>query len=262
MRVAVEPGIPCGKCEYCKSGRYNICPDILFLGTPPVSGAYREYLAYPAELLFPIPGSMSFAEGALIETLSVGMYAVELSELKKTDSVAVLGCGPVGLTTLKSVVAAGVQNIFITDLIEERLNFARKYKNVVAINASQKNPVEVIKELTKNRGVDIVFEATGAADTFRQSIEIVRIGGKVIWIGIPKEDYISIEGHIARRKEVVIKLVRRFKNQYKKAIQAVKSGKIVVKDMITHNFKLDDINKSFELVEKYADGVMKAIINM
>lgn len=262
MRVAVEPGIPCGQCEHCKAGRYNICPDVVFLGTPPVNGAYREYLSYPANFLHPMPDSMSFAEGALVETMVIGMYAVELSDLIIGEDIAILGCGPVGVVTLKAAKATGAGRIFITDLIDERLEFARKYDNVVVINAKKENPVEKIKELTKGRGVDVVFEAAGALDTFRQSVEAVRIGGRVIWIGIPSDDYVSIEGHIPRKKEVVLKFVRRFKHNYPRCINAVQSGNIVLKDMVTHEFKLQDVAKAFKLVENYRDGIMKAIINL
>ncbi len=260
MRVAIEPGIPCGQCEYCKSGRYNICPDVKFLGTPPISGAYCEYMAYPEEFLFPMPDSMSFEEGQLIETLSVGAYASELADLRLNSSVAILGCGPIGLVTLKSVMAGSPGQVFVTDLIDERLEFAQKYNNVITINASNENVIEKIKELTKGKGVDIVFEAAGALDSIRQSIEAVRIGGQIVWIGIPKEDSIAIDSHIARRKEVVIKTVRRFKHTYEKCIQQVASANIVVKDMITHRFKLEDVEKALKLVENYADGVMKAVI--
>ena len=120
-RVAVEPGIPCRQCKHCKEGRYNICPQVKFLGTPPVDGAYREYLPFPADLLYPIPEGMSFASAALIETLAVGMYAVELAEVKAGDDVAILGCGPIGMVTLKAAKAQRAGRIFVTDLIDERL---------------------------------------------------------------------------------------------------------------------------------------------
>jgi L-iditol 2-dehydrogenase len=259
-RVAIEPGISCGKCEYCKIGRPNICPNVKFLGTPPVNGAFVEYITYPSTHLFKLPDSISFSEGALIETLSVGMYSVEMSQLRFGDDIAILGCGPIGLVTLKVAVLAGVKRIFITDLIEERLRFAAKYKNVTTINVLKTNPIKAIREFTNGKGVDVVFEAAGSIDTFKQSIEICRIGGKVIWIGIPKENFISIDPHIARRKEIVIKFVRRAKHNYQKCIDMVSSGNIVLKDMITHKFKLKDIEKAFKLVENYSDGVMKAVI--
>jgi len=262
MRVAVEPGISCGHCEQCKKGRYNICKDVKFLGTPPVPGAYREYLAYPAKFLYPIPDSVSYAEGSLVETLSVGMYAVELAGLNVGDDIAIIGCGPIGLVTLESVKSAGAGRIFVTDIIDERLKFAKKYAADFTVNAKKENVIEKIKDLTGGRGVDIVFECASSVDTLKQSIEMVATGGKIIWIGIPPEDYVSIPVHTVRRKEIVIKAVRRFKHSYPKCINAIAGGKVSVKDMVTHNFQLEDITKAFSLVENYADGVIKAMINI
>lgn len=260
MRVAIEPGVPCGQCEHCRRGRYNICPNVKFLGTPPIQGAYREYIPYPADFLFPIPDSMSFEEGVLIETLSVGVHAADISGIKLGNSIAILGCGPIGLVTLKSIIVAGAGQVFVTDLIDERLKFAQKYKNVITINASKEDPVKRIKEETGGRGVDIVFEAAGAFDTVRQSVEVVRIGGEIVLIGIPDEDLVSVDPHILRRKELVIKALRRFVHNYPQSIKLVHSGNIIVKDITTHRFKLEEINKAFNLVENYDDGIMKAII--
>ena len=261
-RVAVEPGIPCGECEHCRSGRYNICPGIIFFGTPPNMGAYKEFAAWPAERLFPIPDSMSYAEGTLIETLAVGMYAASMPKSVRGCDAAVLGCGPVGLVTIKSLLALGVKRIFATDLIDNRLETARKQGNVLTVNASKKDPVGVIMKETGGRGVDLVFEAAGALDTYKQTVEAARIGGEAMWIGIPPEDYVSVEAHRLRRKELVIRAVRRFRDMYPKCIDAVKNGSIVLKDLVTHEFTLDEIEKPFKLVETYSDGIIKAIINI
>jgi L-iditol 2-dehydrogenase len=259
-RVAVEPGVPCGTCEHCRSGRYNICPDIKFMGTPPVNGGYAEYISWPADYTYKLPDSMSFAEGALVETLSVGMYSAGLAGLKDGETIAILGCGPVGIVTMKAALAAGVKRVFMTDLIDARLKFAEKHGGVTAINILKENPVAAIKDYTSGRGVDAVFEASGADDSFNQSIEIARIGGTVVWIGIPESDSVSINEHTARRKELVIKTTRRFKSVYGRCIEAVESGKIVLKDMVSHEFKLQDIQKAFRLVESRSDGVIKAMI--
>jgi len=179
MRVCIEPSIPCGKCEFCLTGRYNICPNVKFLGTPPISGAYREFMNYPAKFVYPLPANLSYEDGVLIETLSVGVYATKLAHLTPAQDIAILGCGPIGIVTLKSVLLTAPNRVFITDLIEERLNLVKKYKNVITINAKKENPVEKIKKLTNNRGVDTVFESAGSLDTIKQTVEIVRIGGKL-----------------------------------------------------------------------------------
>ena len=262
MAVAVEPGIPCRQCENCHKGKYNLCPNVEFLGTPPVQGAYREYIAYNPDFLFPLPSTMSFAEGALIETLAVGMYASELAGLQPGDDIAILGSGPVGLVTLKAARLRGVNRIFITDRIAERLSVAAAHKDVIAINITKENPAEVIREMTKGRGVDTVFEAAGALETVNQAVELACIGGKIVLIGIPAEDFVSFDSHINRRKELTHLALRRFRHMFPRCIQAVASGNIVLKDLITHNFSLEEIEKPFHLVENYQDGVVKAIINI
>lgn len=209
-----------------------------------------------------MPDSISYEEGALLEPLTVSMYAIELSELKPQDNIAILGCGPIGITTLRSAVNKGVNKIFVTDLMDSRLKLAKKHKNVTGINASKQDPVKTIKKLAKGQGVDVVFEAAGSFDTVNQSVELAKIGGKVIIIGIFPEDYVVTNHHVARRKELVIKFVRRSKYYYEECINLVASGEIIIKDMITHVFKLKDIQKAFNLLEGYKDGVMKAIIRI
>ncbi|MFH0807726.1 MAG: NAD(P)-dependent alcohol dehydrogenase, partial [Elusimicrobiota bacterium] len=260
-KVALEPGIFCGKCDFCKVNRPNLCRNMKFFGTPPVDGAFLEYIVHPAEMLFKLPKNMSYEEGALLEPLTVGLYAVELSGLKRGETAAILGAGTIGLCILKSAVLRGAKHIFVTDYLNYRLKVAKKHKNVVIINAKT-DIVKKIKAFTKGRGVDAVFEAAGSLDTFKQSVEIAAVGGRVIWTGIPDEDDIIINNHEARRKELVIKTVRRTKHQNEKAIKAVTSGKIKVKDMATHFFPLKDIKKAFQTAEKYKDGVIKAIVEL
>jgi len=260
-RVAIEPAISCGKCEFCLSHRPNICPNVKFFGTPPIAGAYVEYLVHPANLLFKLPENMDYIEGALLEPLTVGMYAVELAELNPHEEIVILGMGPIGLSILKSALYAGVKKIYAVDFIKERLKYAVKHPKVTTIDAS-KEPVKTLMKLTKNRGVDIVFEAAGKPEAVAESVAMARIGGRCIWVGIPEEDVVSFEPHIARRKELVIKMVRRTKHQNEKAIEIVGNGGIILKGMATHFFKLKDIKKGFELVEKYGDGVIKAVVVM
>ncbi|MCX5776803.1 MAG: NAD(P)-dependent alcohol dehydrogenase [Candidatus Firestonebacteria bacterium] len=260
-KVALEPAIFCEKCEFCKSGRENLCKQVKFFGTPPVDGTYQEYVLHPSKMLFKLPKNMSFEQGALLEPLTIGMYAVQLAELKRTDTIAILGSGPIGLSILKSALYQGVKKIFVTDYLAYRLKIAAKHKNVVVVNAGA-NPVKKIVALTKGRGVDAVFEAAGAPEAFAQSILIARTGGRVIWVGIPDGDDITINNHEARRKELVIKTVRRTKHQNEKAIHAVGKGMIEVRDMATHRFRLEEIAKAFRVVENYKDSVVKAIIEM
>ena len=125
-RVAVEPGHTCGKCEYCKSGRYNLCPDVIFLATPPYDGAFSEYLSYPADMVYKLPDSMDTVEGALLEPFCVGLHAVAQSEVKAGSCAVILGSGCIGLCTLLALNAQGIHKVFVVDILENRLKMAEK----------------------------------------------------------------------------------------------------------------------------------------
>lgn len=259
-KVAVEPGIPCGKCEYCRIGKYNICKDVLFCGTPPVNGAYQEYYCSPEHLAHRVPDEMSHGEGAMIEPLAVAVHAVDLVTVRPADSVVVIGCGPIGLTIIAVARAAGAGRIIASDLLEPRLQMAGNLGADVLVNARTQSLVDVVNELTEERGVDIAIEAAGAASTPQQMLDVAKCGGTVAWGGIPHEDFVEISPHEARRKELSLKFIRRFRHTYPRAIQLVRQGLVDVKSLITHSFALDDIESAFELVDKYEDGVIKAMI--
>ena len=262
MRVAVEPGIPCRRCPSCRMGHYNICSDVRFLGTPPIPGAYREYMSCPADFVFPLPSCLNYDEGAMIEPLAVAVHAVDLGNVQNGDSVAILGAGSIGLLTLQCAISAGASFSLATDLIPERLRLARKYGADIIIDSGEENTVQRIKKETGGQGVDIVFEAAGEPETFQESIHLARPGGTVILIGICREDMVSLDFQTARRKELVIKNVRRFRHVYKRAISLIAKGKVEVKSLITHRFNLSRLPEAFELMEGRQDGVIKAVIEI
>lgn len=262
MRVTIEPGIPCRRCPSCRTGHYNICPDIRFLGTPPIPGAYREYMSCPADFVFPLPSSLNYDEGAMIEPLAVAVHAVDLGNVRNGDNVAILGTGSIGLLTLQCAISAGASFSLATDLIPERLRLAEKYGANVTIDSGKENAVQRIKEETNDRGVDIVFETAGETETFQESIHIVRPGGTVVFIGICREDMISLDFQAARKKELTIKNIRRFRHTYRRAISLVARGKVEVKSLVTHRFNLSQLPEAFALAEGYRDGIIKAVIEM
>ncbi len=261
-RVAIEPGIPCWKCEFCKRGNYNLCLDMKFCGTFPTDGCYKEYFTHPVELLFPIPDNVSYGEGAMIEPLSISVHSVDLARIKAGARVAVLGAGSMGLTVLQMARVAGAGEIYVTDKLDPRLRMASKFGATEVINVSHGGAVEPIKDLTGGQGVDVVFEAAGAPETPWEAVEIAKPGGAVILIGIPEEDKISFAASPARRKGLTIRMIRRMKGTYPRSIDLVSKGMVDVSSLITHRFKLDQIEEAFDLVRNYRDGVVKAVIEL
>ncbi len=260
--VSVEPAIPCGVCEYCQHGHPNLCPDVRFCGTPPIDGVFAEYAVMPAENCFLLPEGFSPEEGALLEPLGIGIHTVDLSHLKVGETVAVLGAGPVGLLTAAVARVAGAGAVYMTEPQADRRAFALEYCADAVFNPEADDVVAAIMAATDGRGVDVAFEAAGAEETPDQAARIVRPGGKVIIVGIPSEDHMTMTASQVRRKGLTIKLVRRMKHTYPRAIRMIQNGLLDIAPLATHHFSLEQIHDAFELVAGYKDGVLRAMINI
>jgi L-iditol 2-dehydrogenase len=260
-RVALEPGVPCGKCEYCKKGRYNLCSDVKFMATPPIDGALVEYVVHPAEYVYNLPDNLSFAEGALIEPLAVGMHATRIAEVQSGDRVAILGSGPIGLVTMQAARAKGAAEAIAVDINDFRLNLAKKLGATHLINAKEEDVCQRIKELTNDEGVDIVFETAGTAITTQQTVEVVKKGGTVVLIGLGAQDVIPINTMKLIWNEIKVQCVQRYANVYDKAISLVSNGRIDLKSMITGEFSLDKTEEALVVADK-DDKAVKSVINL
>jgi L-iditol 2-dehydrogenase len=260
--VAVEPAIQCGECESCLHGHPNLCPDVRFCGTPPIDGVFAEYTVMPAENCFPLPEGIGPVEGAMLEPLGIAIHTVDLAHLKPGQTVAVLGAGPIGLLTAAVAKAGGASQIYMTEPLAYRRAFAMDYAADVALNPDGMDVVAEIMRLTGGRGVDVAFEAAGAPETPDQAAAVTRPGGKVVIAGIPSDDTMTMTASTARRKGLTIKLVRRMKHTYPRAIRMVHKGMLDVKSPATHLFPLERITEAFELVVAYDDGVLRALIQV
>jgi L-iditol 2-dehydrogenase len=260
MRVAVEPSFPCRVCEFCRAGRYNICPHLTFMGLPPTHGAYAEYATVPYDFAHPVPVTLSPDAAATVEPLAVGVHAVELAEMRPGATAAVLGLGPIGLLTAAVAKISGAGTMYGTDLLSYRLELSQRYGVDVPINAGDGDPVEALREATNGRGVDVVFEAAGAVQTPNQAVSMVKPGGIVVMVGISGQEEIPLCFTPARRKELVVKWCRRFVRNFPRAIELASNGSIALDALVTHRFPLEKTGDAFELVANYADGVVKAAI--
>ncbi|MGI6199862.1 MAG: NAD(P)-dependent alcohol dehydrogenase [Christensenellales bacterium] len=232
-RVALEPGVTCGKCVYCKTGRYNLCPQVKFFATPPYDGTFCEYVAHPADMSFPLPAGMDTLEGCLIEPLAVGMHAAAQGGACIGQTAVVLGSGCIGLCTLMSLKARGVSKVYVVDVIAKRLAKAAELGADEAINAASQDAVARVLELTGGRGADLVIETAGATRTTQQTAELVARGGVIVIVGLSPEPLVPFPMGIVADKEATIKTVFRYRNQYPAAIEAVASGRIPVRQIAT-----------------------------
>jgi len=261
-RVTVEPAISCGKCEFCLEGHPNLCENILFCSTPPTQGALQEYMVHPVDLVFPIPDSISDAEGAVLEPLGIALHTIRLAKLHPGDTVAILGSGPIGLLTLRVALLSGARAAYVTDLVPERLAMAERFGATATFKADEGDPVALVMEQTHGRGVDVAFETAWADETVGQAAEMARRGGKLIMVGIPREDVAVFPAHAIRRKGLTIKYVRRMKHTYPRAIAMVRDGLIDVAGLVTHWFSLERAAEAYQLVASREDGVLKAVIEV
>lgn len=261
-KVALEPGITCGQCEFCKGGKYNLCPDVEFLATPPYHGCLKNYIAFPENMAFKLPDNVSTKEGALVEPLAVGLHAASQGGVKLGDTVVVLGAGCIGLVTLLACKAYGATEVIVVDVIEKRLEYAKKLGAKHAINAKNEDALGKIKELTGGKGADKVIETAGSEITIKQTPYAVKRGGTIVLVGLAPKDIIEYDFMQIMTKEAEIKSVFRYRNLYPAAIQAIADGKIDVKGIVTHEFDFSDSKKAFDFVIENKNDVVKAVIKL
>ena len=260
QRVAVDPEIPCEDCEFCLQGNPNLCENHFFAGQAGDEGALREYLAWPSRYLVPLPDTLSNDDGAMLEPLGVAIHTVDLGHLKPGMTVGVYGCGPIGLLILQVARISGASHIHATDKFPHRLEAARELGASEVFLASDEGDERAgILAATAQRGVDVAFEAAGENPAVDTAIQTCKPGGAVVLCGIPGEERTSFEAAPARRKGLTIRMVRRMKHTYPRAIRLVESGLVDVRSMVTHKFPLEQAAEAFRLAEK-REG-LKIVIN-
>ena len=258
--VAIEPAISCGNCDQCLTGRPNTCRNLSFLGTPGQGeGSLVEYLVMPEECCFPLQETTPSALGTLAESLAIGVYAVQLAELKERVKIGILGFGPIGMSVLFAAQAQDFNDIYVTDKINERLQMAIQ---AGAGWTGNPNADDTIKQISEREPLllDAVFECCGQQDALDQAIDLLKPGGKLVLVGIPEVDRISFVIDKMRRKEISLQNVRRQRHCMQTALDLVENDRINVLRMITHQFTFEQTKKAFDLVEGYREGVMKAVI--
>ncbi|MEM1582463.1 MAG: NAD(P)-dependent alcohol dehydrogenase [Candidatus Bathyarchaeia archaeon] len=246
QRVVIEPGFTCGVCEYCRTGRYNLCPSVRFYGAPPYDGVFSEYALAPEENIHLMPDNMTYEEGAMIEPLAVGLMAAKRGKVSVHDRVAIFGAGPIGLMALQAVKSHGVTETFIVDVVDYRLEYAMKLGAEVAVNATREDAVSSIMEATNGRGVDVIVEASGSPKAIQQALDAVKPGGRVVLVGYPLVDVPIVIDKIIM-KELDILGVHRYANVFPTAIKLVSSGRVNVKTLVTHVFPLERILEGFNV---------------
>ena len=261
-RIAVEPAQSCFQCDQCRMGRVNTCRNLSFLGTPGQGdGCLCEWLVMPSECCFPVPDTLSLDEAAMVEPLSIGVYAVRQSIPMDGAKVGILGVGPIGLSCMLPARHAGAAAVYVTDKLDERLAAA---KAAGADWTGNPDTADVAAAIAKAEPglLDVVFECCGQQEALDQAIEILRPGGTLMLVGIPAVDRVSFAIDQIRRKEITIINVRRQAHCVGPAIDLAAADDVDLGFMLTHHFPFDKSADAFDLVDQYRDGVIKAMITL
>jgi L-iditol 2-dehydrogenase len=261
-RVAVDPAIPCGHCEVCLEGNPNCCPDVRFLSTPPVPGALSEWTAHPAHLCISLPETLDFADGVMLEPLGVVVHALTLAKIRPGDTVAVLGAGPIGLLALQLALSSAAGAVYLSEPIPARRALATELGATAVWDPGAGDPADWLAEQTQGRGVDVAIEAAWGGEAVGQAVRMARYAGRVVLVGIPRDDRVAFLANAARRKGLTILMSRRMKDVYPRAIALVDRGIVDVRRLVTHRFPLERAAEGFELVASLQPGVVKAMIEV
>jgi L-iditol 2-dehydrogenase len=260
-KIAIDPAMPCYKCDQCLSGRHHTCRKLRFLGCPgQAEGCLMEYIVMPEKSCFLLTGKLTFDHGSISEPLAIGVYAVKKSGNMKGMNIGIFGYGPIGMSVMLAAKTQVVDNIYVTDIIDERLAIARKEGAVLTGNPLNENIVSKIRD-KESLGLDLVFECCGKQEAFDQAIELLKPGGKLIVVGIPEFDHWSMNVETTRRREISLQFIRRQVDCVEETLEMMKNGSITIENMVTHRFPFERTKEAFDLVAGYRDGVMKAMID-
>ena len=261
-RVALEPGKTCGRCEFCRQGKYNLCPDVVFFATPPVDGVFQEYAAHEAALCFKLPDNVSTLEGALIEPLAVGFHAANQGGAHAGQTAVVMGAGCIGLVSMMALKAQGVSRVYVVDVMAKRLEKALELGADGVINGKEEDAVEAVRRLTGGAGCDLVIETAGTEITTRQAIHMTKKGAVIVLVGYSKSGEMTLPMSLVLDKELTFKTVFRYRHIYPMAIDAVAAGRVNLKGIVTDIFDFEDIQNAMDRSVADKANIVKAVVRI
>ncbi|XP_067667647.1 sorbitol dehydrogenase-like isoform X2 [Haliotis asinina] len=261
-RVAIEPGTPCRRCHQCKQGSYNLCPDITFCATPPDHGNICRYYKHAEDFCFKLPDHVTLDEGALMEPLSVAIYACRRGEVTLGSKLLICGAGPVGILCMLVGKAAGASQVLITDIDDNRLEMARSHGANHTINVKGRDSIEVAGEIEALMGgqPEVTIECSSVDYSYDLAINATRPGGCLVGVGRPSRQTV-LPLDVALTKQVDIKGIFRYTNCYPAALEMLSAGKINAKSIITHHFSFNETLRAFETAISRDAKAVKVIIH-
>jgi len=260
--VAVDPLVSCGHCEQCRRRRFNTCLNQRFLGCPgQMEGCLCEYIVMPDACCYPVGPELSAEEAALAEPLAVGLYAVRSAVPLRGKKIAILGAGAIGLSVLLTARLDEPAAVYVTDKLDYRLAAARRQGACWAGNPDR---IDIVKDLQTQEPMllDVVFQCCGEQEALDQAVELLKPGGHLMIVGIPEADRVSLAIHSLRRKELTLVNVRRQNECEQATIDLMREGRLQPQFLLTHRFPLEEAARAFDLVDRYQDGVLRAMVEV
>ena len=261
-RAALEPAIYCYHCEFCLTGRHNVCSNIRFLSMPQDPGFFRECVNLPVANLLPLPRELSLEEGTLFEPLAVALHSMQFAALRLGETVVVFGAGPIGLLTIAMLRLSGAGRIWSVEPVAARRELALKMGADAAIDPAAADPVRELLRETGGRGVDAAIDCAARGESLNQAIRATRNAGRVVMTGIPSAARVALDFHTMRRKELAMFNVRRSNHESEAALELLRERRSLFAPLLTHTFPLDRIESAFEMLERYEDGAGKVVIKL
>jgi L-iditol 2-dehydrogenase len=254
QRVTIEPGIPCRVCRECRHGNYNLCQNVRFFGTPPIDGAFTNFVTVPDDFAYALPDSMSFEEGALIEPLSVGLWACRKAGLRGGDRVLITGAGPIGIVSMKVAIALGAAEVIVTDVYPERMEIARKQGATRVVNVAQ----EALASLGLD--ADVLIECSGNNQALKDGLRSLRPAGRAVVVGMGPGEEASIPLSFLQNNEIVLTGIFRYANTYQDAIAMVAAGRIDLKSLVTSTYKLEETEAALQAAKNDPSNIKPVVV--
>lgn len=261
-KAVLEPAVYCYHCEYCLSGRHNVCDNIKFLSMPEYPGFFRDFVNLPVSNVLPLPAPLSFEQSTLFEPLAIILHSMKFAQPQVGGTAAVFGCGPIGLLTVAVLKISGVRRVFAVEPVAARRELARQMGADAVIDPAAEDPSSAVVSATGKRGVDVAIDCAAKPGTLNHCIRATRATGRVVLTGIPSEAQVALDLHVMRRNEIHLFNVRRSNHETEACLELLRERPNLFGPLVTHSRPLDRIDEAFRLVENYSDGVGKMVVTL
>jgi D-xylulose reductase len=244
-RVCMEPGVPRLDSPATLRGLYNLDPDVRFWATPPIHGCLTPFVVHPAAFTYRLPDNVSFAEGAIVEPLSIGLQAAKKAAMKPGDLAVVIGAGTIGAMTALAALAGGAARVILADVVPDKLALFAGNPAVTTVDVRTRPLADAVAEASGGWGADVVFEASGSANAYAGLVDLMCPGGCAVLIGMPVAP-VPLDVVALQAKEGRIESVFRYANIFPRALALIASGAIDVKPFISRTFPFSEGVRAFE----------------